>query len=382
MGIDLHIPGDPEAIHGLADFLDRVLGADADALDQELRKVSRDSDECWTGRTGVAFRQTIDATAKAIDPVDEYARDAAAVFRAYAQRIIRGRHAFADHADDATVAGLVIAASVIQAPVAPRQYIGEPGTPAPIEFAADGTCIAPPVVGAYEKALKAYDRIADDVGVWWGDLENWIDEHMTPLIARLGEFDLLTSTARTLAIGNDFVRGTLFTFSGKTWEASLKNYETLAEAAQVDYDSYFHRLRSGDPKLRNAAARVTRPELLAAREALNAEVSKIRVGTRIIPLAGTAIDVVSASLEVIGGGSPTSAGAGLAAGIAGGLLGEGTAWAAGALLGVSVPPLAAAAIIGTVAVVAGNAARSEWENSVPLDVREAIDAGDFGYAFN
>ncbi|MDR2323049.1 MAG: hypothetical protein LBE60_15550 [Microbacterium sp.] len=381
MGIDLHIPGDPEAIHGLADFLDRVLGADSDALDQELRKVSRDSDECWTGRTGVAFRQTIDATAKAIDPVDEYARDAAAVFRAYAQRIIRGRHAFADHADDATVAGLVVAASVIQAPVAPKQYIGEPGTPAPIEFAADGTCIAPPVVGAYEKALKAYNRIADDVGVWWGDLENWIDEHMTPLIARLGEFDLLTSTARTLGIGNDFVRGTLFTFSGKTWEASLKNYETHAEAAQVDYDSYFHRLRSGDPKLRNAAARVTRPELLAAREALNAEVSKIRVGTRIIPLAGTAIDVVSASLEVMSGGSASSAAVGLAGSVGGGIIVDaGLGWAAAAST-LEVPPLAAAIVIGVLAVAAGRAAQSGWEGSVSLDVREAIDAGDFGYAF-
>jgi len=203
---------------------------------------------------------------------------------------------------------------------------------------------------------------------------------MTPLLARLGEFDLLKSTAQTLGIGNDLVRGTLFAFSGKTWEASLKNYETHAKAAQVDYDSYFHRLRSGDPKLSKAAARVTRPELLAAREALNAEVSKIRVGTRIIPLAGTAIDVVSASFEVIGGGSPTSAGAGLLGGVAGGLLADGGLVMLAAA-DVVFPPLLAATVVGVLAVAVGLGARSAWEYSVPLDVREAIDAGDFGYAF-
>ena len=114
---------------------------------------------------------------------------------------------------------------------------------------------------------------------------------------------------------------------------------------------------------------------------LDDSIGKLKIGTKIVlPGSGLVIDVVAAAADISQGGSPSSA----VVGGAGGLLGGGTAGGiAGGLaaVGAPLPPVAIALGVGALASV-GSWGLSQWYESVfDLDFREAIDAGDFGYAF-
>jgi hypothetical protein len=87
---------------------------------------------------------------------------------------------------------------------------------------------------------------------------------------------------------------------------------------------------------------------------------------RIIPVAGIVVDVSLSAVELADGGSPSSVGVGLGGGAASGIIG-------GAL--ASGPPGVVALAVGGVAALGGVAATWGYEAWVPLDVREAIDAG-------
>lgn len=46
-----------------------------------------------------------------------------------------------------------------------------------------------------------------------------------------------------------------------------------------------------------------------------------------------------------------------------------------------MPPVAVALIVAAIAYGVGWVSVEVWESVVPLDIREAIDAGDFEYVF-
>lgn len=375
MGVDLTIPGDPSAIHALADWLDPKLADDLNETYDALRIATNRSMLHWKGASGDAFQQTAYKIVEGIDPVDNYARDAAEAFRAYAQRPKRGQSTFADYADRARERWLIFAGNVVSMPMPPKQYISAPGTPPPIEYGPNGECIAPRPAGWYEEAKQCYAQIAEDVGTWWGDLTDWVIEHLVPLIARASDFDTLSAVTATLSKGNEVIFNSLLGTSNMPWEERLAAFETEAKKYQEDFSKFDERLRSGDPSVKALAKGTSKAEILEHLDDLSSKIKGLKVGTRILPGIGTAIDVGGAVVDVANGGSISTAGVGLAGGAAG--AGAATFAAAGSAVPGGVVVVAAA----LAAVLVAEGSKWAWEEWVPLDVREAIDAGDFGYVF-
>ncbi|MEX8033551.1 hypothetical protein AB6V29_11010 [Microbacterium sp. 20-116] len=94
--------------------------------------------------------------------------------------------------------------------------------------------------------------------------------------------------------------------------------------------------------------------------------------TRVLPVAGNVIDVVSLAADVADGGSLSSGVAEIAGGVAGGAGGAAVGGAAAAALGSNpVGWVIGGTVLGGLAVGAG--ARWLWEAAVPLESRESID---------
>ncbi|WP_156027508.1 hypothetical protein [Mycetocola saprophilus] len=375
MGIDLTIPGDSAALYTLADWLDPGLNNAVNTLHNGLLNMSIDSLDYWQGEGGDAFRQAAAVIAQGIDPVDNYVADAASAIRAYARRLERGRDKFADWASDALESYLVVAGNSIAPPLAPRQFIAPAGTPTPAytEVGPNGECLVPMTSEMYQIAIARYRKIETDVEVWHSDLDVWIAEHLGGFIARLEEFKPLADAYAKLQLGNEFVRGFYLDDTQRRWSSYEPIYAEEARIATENYKTFNARARSNNPARRATIKGLSKQDLGIRSSALRAELQKIRVGTKVIPLAGPAIDVVVGFAVVGAGGSISSEAAAFAGGLASGL-------AAGAL--ISGPAgWVVAVIVSGVAVAGGHLARVAWEGNVPLDVREAIDSGDFGYVF-
>ncbi|GAA3593046.1 hypothetical protein GCM10022198_16150 [Klugiella xanthotipulae] len=374
-GIYLKITGDPAALYDLADWLAEKPSKLSDELHQSLKKLRNDSTEYWSGQTGDAFRETVDAIARGVDPVDIYAADAAEVFRAFAGRLKRGKDTFQDYADSAAAGRLIVSGDWITMPLPPPAYASPEGPTAPPTSMEDGVCVQPWAPGDYDEARELFNGIAEDVGIWWSDLMEWIDEHFVPLINRVTDCDELSWVLNALGEGNNLSRGTAVSATQGLWAEKLRDYEVAAAEAREAADTHTHRRNSGDPATRNPALSESQKELNAARDLLDEEITKLKFLKG--PIIGVAIDVVAAGVDVLNGGSISSAVVGTGAGI-----GVGIGAGAGLGAATALPPVGIAVAAGFIAWFGGWAATNAWEGSVPLDIREAIDAGDWDYVFS
>lgn len=381
--IDLEIPGNPAALYDLANWLDANPSKITNELHKSLGKLKNDSGSYWLGDSGEAFRDSVKVVEDAMDPVDIYSKDAGEVFRAFAGRIVRGREKFADYAANARDKGLIVSDNKITVPPPPPVYASPAGSPPPSPWLVDGTCVKAWEPGGWQKAYEFFQKTAKDVGNWWGELDNWIDDHIVPLINRATEFDRLAQVNSALLLGNSLARGTLLNAQGYKWKEQLSRTEIDAAKAKDDAETHRKRLRSGNPAISAAADAQTKPELLAARKVLDTEVRNLKLGTRALPVVGFAIDVTLAGVDVVNGGSISSNAVEVGMATAGGFATGAGAAAGAAAIGVTGAwvPLAvgAAAIAGAVAIGKG----SVWvyESSTTLDWREALDAGDWDYVF-
>jgi hypothetical protein len=107
-------------------------------------------------------------------------------------------------------------------------------------------------------------------------------------------------------------------------------------------------------------------------EELAEQIGRVSRVTRVLPIAGNVIDVVSLAADVAEGGSLSSGVAEIAGGMAGGAGGAAAGGAAAAALGSNpVGWVIGGTVIGGLAIGAG--ARWLWEAAVPLDSRETVD---------
>ncbi len=375
--IDLKIPGDPAGIYALADWLDTKVSVPASQLRDRVKKTSAESEEFWAGRTGTGFRETSDAIAGVSEPVAVYASDAAATFRAYARRLERGKEEFAGYREEALKTALLVSGTTIALPMPPKTYISTPGQPAPIEHGPNGESIVPLTGERYQEALALHERISGDVGRWWGRLENWIEEHLVGLMARATDFDPLAAAFDTLKSGNEAVRGFPLALSSAVWAENLSRYEKLASTAQTESDLYKKRLRSQNPEINAIVKNLTQEDFSSEARVLSEKVKQLERGSRIIFRSGVVIEIVALSIDVANGGSISSGIVSMLGGLGGGSAGS---YVAVGLLNIE-NPLGVAILVTAASLAVGSWAKSEWDARVPLDIREAIDAGDFGYVF-
>ncbi|GAA1794908.1 hypothetical protein [Leucobacter iarius] len=359
--VDLHIPGDTGAITGLADRVTAV-GKAIGRLSGSAAEAERNVQYFWEGDTVRGFQTAAVTLMGAYRPIDTYAADAADVFEAYADRIIRGRHAFADYADAAAAAGMTVVGKRHIRPPEP------PGTDA------NGDCV--PVdaraQSEYEKAVRLFTEIERLVETWWTDTRKWITSHFGPLVARIGEFDALDAFLKNLQLNGFTVAGAMLDEAAARVSDRLGDFVDRQRGFEDAYEKFKSDGRSGDPARNAAAEDFDRKGNRTALESIEKNIDLLKPGKVLLRVGGPASGVIEAAVELAGGASPSSVGAGAAGGGVG-------AWILGSAAASTVSGPLAPIVVGAAALagaVGGNAAsKTAWQEWVPLRTRDAIDAG-------
>ncbi|ERK70748.1 hypothetical protein [Leifsonia aquatica] len=356
MTIDLTVPGDTAAIRSVADWLDPGLRGAAVAADLELAYVWGDSQTYWTGEAGSAFRDTAQAVRNSTGITHAYLSDAAEVFRAYAGRLERGQSELDSIGRQASTLGLKVHRRKVSRPASTLTYCPAPGESD--DRRAYDTFLA---------LVDLYNDVATRVGTWWGETESWVAEHIVPLTVRIDDLNSVSTLLSKLTVHNEDVVQTALEYAKQRTDRDMSWFRQKATVMQADADAIAKGLRSGNPALRAAAEAASPRVVREGLEELTRSIAGVARFSKVIPVAGAMVDVVSAGVELADGGSVSSVGAGL-------LGGAGGAAAGAALAGTwTLPPVGAAVSIGVGAAAAGAGAHSAWEAWVPLDVREAID---------
>lgn len=362
MPIDARIPGDPASVRAVAEWLERVKDAYTGA-DLELTYLWGDSNNYWTGEAGTAWRSVVGDIRNRADGVSSYLSDAAEVFRAYSARLERAQEDVATLRIQADAVGLDVVGTTVLPPTTSLSYCPGPGAPDADLEAYD----------QYVSLIASYNDLGAQIGTMTGELDAWVGEHMAPLIARVEGLQKLSGTVSAIAAkGNESLATSVLdgyeSFYDQTLSTWRKDHDSLQSAAETFRDQ----LRSGNPALRAAAEAADPHGMRAGVEELAEQIGRVSRVTRVLPIAGNVIDVVSLAADVAEGGSLSSGVAEIAGGMAGGAGGAAAGGAAAAALGSNpVGWVIGGTVIGGLAIGAG--ARWLWEAAVPLDSRETVD---------
>lgn len=352
MSVDLAIPGDPSAIHAFADWLSGAKDALVE-VDLELAYTAGDSHLYLGGEAGNAFHEAAGTVRDRINPVSPYLGSTAEVLHAYAHRLERGVRDFDSYLEQCRDQGLPVYGNMVMRPTSSARVCAEPGVDAEWDL--------------FVSRSRTYADVSERVGKWWGELEAWIAEHLTPLVAEIEKFVPLSDAFDGLAQDNEEIVAHAFTGADLLTKDKLASWREHAQDLQEDADKFQKGLRSNNPAV-GAAAEEANPR--AIRNAVSGIVDDIHSVSHVgkyIPVAGKVVEIVSAAGAIADGESGSSVLIEAFAGVGGGAaVGVGIA-AAGGPVGWVI----AGVVVGGVAIGAG--ARWGWENAVPLDTREAID---------
>lgn len=352
MTVDLKIPGDPAAVHGLADWLDNLKDGVVN-LDLELAHVAGNSHMYLSGETGNAFHEAATTVRECMNPVAPYLGDAADVFHAYANRLERGVRDFDSFLEQCREYGLTVYGKKVMRPTSSAEACTEPGVDAEWD--------------EHMSHMRTYQDLSERVGTWWGELEEWIAENFTPLVAAVEDFAPLGTAFNGLEQGNSDIAVHVLDAKGEMLDHDLASWREHAETTQEKAAEFKRQLKSGNPAVRAAAEEANPRAMRQAMDGLLDNINDVsRVG-KLIPVAGTVIEIVSAASDIASGESGSSVLVEAFAGAGGGAAVGGAVAAAGGPVGWVI----AGVVVGGVAIGAG--ARWGWEAVVPIDVRESID---------
>ena len=352
MSVDLNIPGDAAAVHGLADWMDNLKDRVID-VDLELSTVASSSSLYLTGEAGAAFFDATTTVRRHIEPVSPYLGDAADVFHAYANRLERGVRDFDSYLEQCREYGLTVYGKKVMRPTSSATACYEPGVDEDWD--------------QYMSQMRTYEDLSGRVGTWWGELETWIADNLTPLVAEVGNFQPLGDALNRLSQENSDIAGHILDSKSELIDRDLASWREHAETTQEKADEFKRQLKSGNPAVRSAAEAANPREMRQAMDGLLDDISKVSKVSKLIPVAGTVIEIVSAAGDIASGESGSSVLVEAFAGAGGGAaVGAGVA-AAGGPVGWVI----AGVVVGGVVIGAG--ARWGWEAVVPLNVRESID---------
>lgn len=352
MSVVLKIAGDPAGVHALADWFADVKSALVD-VDLELAYLAGDASLYLTGEAGNAFHGAIGTVRDRSGGLPGFLGDASAAFHAYANRLERGKRDFDSYREQAIERGLTVQGDTVLPPTSSAEVCSAEGVDAEWD--------------AHMSRMRTYNDLSERVGKWWGELEAWIADNIVPLMARVEDFAPLSTAFEGLSFGNEDVAELVLSTADERLRRDLVDWRASAEAMQADADKFTKGLRSNNPALRAASEAANPKALREGVEALLHDVSHVSKLGKIIPVAGTVIEIVSAASDIANGEAGSSvvveafAGAGAGAATAAGIA------AAGGPVGWVVGGAAAAAI------VVGAGAKWAWESWVAVDVRESID---------
>lgn len=383
MSLDTTIHGGPESIHALADWLQGVKDA-VDSADVQMTWVASQMSYDWQGGAASAFHDAVGALRKSQFPVSDYLHDAIEVFHAYANRLSRGREYFDEILASARGVGLTVRGLVIAAPTTwltycpnlnPPSTAGRAATQSAHSTLANGPTLSAPVspdaaeYKAYLGRLSAYNDASRKVGTWEGELDQWLADHMAPLVGRVEEMSQVAKVYESLREGSEFVVDGALEAADARVAVQLTDWriaqDTLSDLATDARDA----ARSGNPARRAAYEAFDFSENAVKVGDLEVKIGKVAHYSKIIPIAGKAIEISLAGYDISQGVSESSVLAGLGGGAVGGAAGG---VIAGLALG-SNPGGWAVLVVAGVGLAGGSAGSWLWEAAVSLDTRESID---------
>jgi hypothetical protein len=363
MSIEVKLPGSPASVRGVADWLDSVKQSVSD-VDVDLSSFWGESSTFWTGQSGEAWRDTVGTLRDRAMGVPSFLGDSVEVFRAYANRLERAQEDFASLRFQAGEVGLRVVGDTVFPPTTHLDYCPTADSP-PADVAE---------YQDYTDKVASYNDLGTQVGTIMGELDAWIGEHIVPLVARVEELQELSGTVEALAApGNDDLAGAVLDGYERFQSERLGEWRTQHDTLQDAAETFQHQLRSGNPAVEAAAIAADPRAMREGVEELAEQIGRMSRVSRVIPVAGTVLDIVSLASDVADGGSLTSGLAGMGGGIVGGAAGGAAFGAGAAAFGVSNPIgwVVGGVVIGGLLVAEGS--RWLWEAAVPLDARESID---------
>lgn len=364
MTIDTTTYGDPAQVRAAAEWLDPGLKDAASTSSNATGFIPTGVRSHWYGQSADDYVTILSKTTDAAREIEGQARDGAEKLRSYAGQLERMREDFAAHRANARgrglpVDGMIIGRPVSLLPVCPTSR----DDPHWDEWQ------------AHLDRIELYNEIATDVGSWWGELEVWIAENLDGFVSGLPA----KSNAEKILDGLNEAGGEIpriyLDGAALSWKTTAAELVTHADELRTGASDFVRELRSGNPAVK-AAAEAANPQAMrwAAEEAEDAARRLSRV-SRAVPVIGWGIDIWDMGTALETGDDPSSTAVEIGAGIGGGLLATAAVGGLAAAGIVTLPVWGTAVVVGGAAVAVGAGAVWAYENWVPQDVREAIDAG-------
>ena len=285
------------------------------------------------------------------------------VLRAYANRLQRGQEYFDELLLQAAARGLRVSGTLVAPPLTSLSEC--PHTDSPREDIEE--------YQEYVAKVTVYNELATLVGTWWGELEAWLFEHMVPLLNGIEGFENLPSVLRDLALGNEDVVDFALTHESVRTRNDLLVYRTTASRMQSAADRFSAGLKSGNPAVKAAAIKADPRSIRGGLRELTDDLAKVTKVSKVIPVAGGILTIVTAGVEIAEGGSPSSVGVGVLAGVGGGAGGGSLVATLAAIAGAAAPPVLVAVGVTVGSIAAGQLGRWMYEAWIPLDVRETVN---------
>ena len=362
--IDTFVPGTPSQIKAAAELLDPSFKGVLDVSETAGDVIPTSVRSHWYGASADAYVSLLHDVGDASGELMSFAGDGAEKLRAYAGQLERMQSDFAGHREKAKSDGLSVSGDKISAPVPPTSY--------------EVTDRDDPNWDAwqrYQDRVKTYNRIAEDVGSWWGELEVWVHENLDAFAGTIPADSALTTALEALSEAGADIPKEYIGFQGDLWKENAEFLKLKGERLRTEADDWVRKLRSGNPAVR-AAAEAANPHALRWQAGEVEELaSKLGKTAKWVPGVGWVIDGVDLVKALEGDGSPSAVGVEILAGTAGGIVGGALVGAGLVAAGITAPVWVPVAAGAAIAIGVGAGAVWAYESWVPQDVREAIDAG-------
>lgn len=367
MSIDTEMPGKPEDVFAVADWLESLRKEMKDC-DTRTGNISSSSYGVWEGDSGDAYRDFNKDLKKATDEIEDRADDAEDKTRSYGLQLKWRKEDMADHRTTAREGGLTVAGTVIQQP---------PDAVSPGDLKAGHT---PAEKTAWDKKNTDYKAAKDKVDLYNDlvkDVKGTFDQLDTWVTENLVDMEKKASSPFSIAAMAGVLSGLGFGIPENTFTKRAHDLR----AAATTYAADLARRRSGNPAVRAGSKsprqasidKASKPGTKAGN--MFGKAGDLDVWGKRLARGGVVTAVALGAWEISQGKSPTTVAVETGTGLAVGALGT---LAVGAAVTAGAPVLAVVAVgAGVVLVGAGAAYAAGWayEKFVPQVTREKIDEG-------
>ena len=292
--VSLHISGDAVALELLADAVDGRLLQEMRAREAALESNEVNFASYWSGRAADAFATCCSELQHDFESkVSRFIASAGEVIRAYAWRIRRGKDTFADYADRASQAGLVVQSNHVLPPT--------PRAANDMSMPCSVTDVDPAIM-RIPSPFEVFDEIALRVREWHEDHALWIMTYFGPLMQQAdGASDISRLLDRFEVTEYDLFSSAIESAEHRALDRVA---ELLAQTAehQTSVEQFERARHAGLYEVDGNGKLVGRDELQRGLQRVEKSLDNWRATQTVLRTAGPAATVVEAVTDVMNGG--------------------------------------------------------------------------------